>query len=364
MAHDVFISHAHKDKRIAAAICEKLESARVRCWIAERDISAGEDWTEATRNAIGSSRVMVLVLSENANAAPHIEREIAHAFYTRRTIIPLRLSDTLPRRDFLFYLGNVRWFDAFSSPAEQHLEALTASVNGMVHGHIVTRDAMPPDGSTKTTTTLNSSNSWIGALQASHYQTLEILKRVAIAASLFAAVWLFWFVGWQTRHGISPAEANLHSRHSGPSVSLDSSPQTTGDASLSKPAYTYSRFGLWVAPNTGPTPSIEQRPQDTLSSTPIAQPATTTPSARSDVDQKAAGEVESLRAQDNASAASLQGEPTRTINRQDGHRGKSRSKGHNGRVSASEGLRFAKIRSRLRALWHQIVARNKETGNR
>ncbi len=108
MAHDVFISHAHKDKRIADAICEKLESARVRCWIAERDISAGEDWTEATRNAIGSSRVMVLVLSENANAAPHIEREIAHAFYTRRIIVPLRLTNTLPRRDFLFYLGNVR----------------------------------------------------------------------------------------------------------------------------------------------------------------------------------------------------------------------------------------------------------------
>ena len=88
MAHDVFISHAHKDKKIARAICEKLESARLKCWIAERDISPGEDWTLATRNAIGSSRVMVLVLSENANAAPHIEREIAHAFYTKRDIVP------------------------------------------------------------------------------------------------------------------------------------------------------------------------------------------------------------------------------------------------------------------------------------
>src|ERR1700680_4339319 len=108
MEHDVFISHAHKDKGIADAICEKLESARLRCWIPARDISTGEDWTEATRNAIGSSRVIVLVLSENANAAPHIEREIAHAFYTRRIIVPLRLTDTLPRSDFLFYLSNVR----------------------------------------------------------------------------------------------------------------------------------------------------------------------------------------------------------------------------------------------------------------
>src|SRR6202521_709110 len=122
MAHDVFISHARKDKVIADAICEKLESAQIRCWIAERDISAGEDWTEATRNAIGSSRVMVLVLSENANAAPHIEREIAHAFYTRRIIIPLRLSNTLPRRDFLFYLGDFPYFNALVRPGEADLE--------------------------------------------------------------------------------------------------------------------------------------------------------------------------------------------------------------------------------------------------
>jgi hypothetical protein len=47
MEHDVFISHAHKDKPIADAICEKLESARVKCWIAARDISAGEDWEKS-----------------------------------------------------------------------------------------------------------------------------------------------------------------------------------------------------------------------------------------------------------------------------------------------------------------------------
>ena len=84
MAHDVFISHAHKDKHIAAAIRQKLQSAQVKCWIAQRDMPVGGDWTEATRTAIGSSQVMVLLLSENANAAAHMEREMAHAFYTKR----------------------------------------------------------------------------------------------------------------------------------------------------------------------------------------------------------------------------------------------------------------------------------------
>ena len=149
MVHDVFISHAHKDKSVADAICEKLESAGVRCWIARRDISAGEDWTEATRNAIGASRVMVLLLSENANSAPHIQREIAHAFYTRRIIIPLRLTNTLPRRDFLFYLGNVRWLDAFNAPAEQHLDALAASIKEMMPRRTVSGDLTPPPSGIK-----------------------------------------------------------------------------------------------------------------------------------------------------------------------------------------------------------------------
>jgi TIR domain len=114
MAHDVFISHARKDKKIADAICGKLESANVRCWIAPRNISPGEDWTKAIRHAIGSTRVVILVFSENSNAAPHLGREIANAFYAGRIIIPFRLGNAHPQRDFLFYLDNARWSNRFT----------------------------------------------------------------------------------------------------------------------------------------------------------------------------------------------------------------------------------------------------------
>ena len=140
MAHDVFISHALRDREIVVAICNGLEIAQVRCWITERDISTGQDWTEATRNAIASSRLMVLVLSENANAAPHLEREIAHAFYTKCPILPVRITDTPAKRDFLFYLGNVRWFDAFNSSPERYLQELAGRIQGILHGPTVSRD--------------------------------------------------------------------------------------------------------------------------------------------------------------------------------------------------------------------------------
>jgi hypothetical protein len=307
MAHDVFISHAHKDKSIADAICEKLESAQVRCWMAARDISASENCVETTRNAIRSSHVMVLLLSENANAAPHIERELAHAFYTGRTIIPFRLANTVPRRDFLFYLGSGRWFNASSRPAEHHLEALTASVKSLVPDRTVTSNAMLLQ---TRETRLNSLNSRIGALQASHYRTLGILKWVTIAAFLSLVVWLLCLA---PRHAKEGVDNNFGSTSSGPGAYSDSLPQARQDTSASKTMSTFTRFGLWEPPNTGPTPLAQPVPQDTLSTTAAVQPAAATPSPQSDVYQKAAGEAERSATHHSASVKSAQENPPRTI---------------------------------------------------
>jgi|ERR1700738_1418276 hypothetical protein len=106
-----FISHAHKDKNVAVAICEKLESAGVGCWIAGRDMSAGEDWTEATWNAIGASRVMVLLLSESANSA------IQHLIFKRNRTCVL-YQGIISHCD----LPNRRW------PSNQEASASTVQV--------------------------------------------------------------------------------------------------------------------------------------------------------------------------------------------------------------------------------------------
>ena len=47
MAHDVFISHSARDKPYADAMCAKLESRGIRCWIAPRDIRPGMEWGAA-----------------------------------------------------------------------------------------------------------------------------------------------------------------------------------------------------------------------------------------------------------------------------------------------------------------------------
>jgi TIR domain len=262
MAHDVYISHARKDQKIAEAICKKLEFADMRCCIAPRDISPGEDWTEATRRAIRSSRAMVLVFSENANAAPHIEREMAHAFYTGRTIIPFRLARTLPRREFLFYLGDVRWFDAFGPHPERHLEALTAHIKGLLLGPAVTSNPLRSRSANKRTVALNSLNPGKDEVRTSNYRTQQIFKRVAIGALIFAIVSSLWFASRQIKYGGLPEDNNFASMSSGRSTSLDSPPRFRRDASAPKatPHYMFTRFGLWEPVNDRSTPLVQSRP--------------------------------------------------------------------------------------------------------
>jgi hypothetical protein len=351
MAHDVFISHAHKDRTIADAICAKLESAQVKCWIAERDILAGEDRTEATRKAIGSSRVMVLVLSENANAAPHIEREIAHAFYTGRQIIPLRLTDTLPRRDFLFYLGNVRGFDAFNLQEELQLEALTATINGAVRGDNRVGDPKLQYGAAKQP--LQYSDSWLGSLQATHYRTFEVLKRVAIAASVLAAGWLAWFVFWQTQNGSSFAEDNLSGKYS-LRATPERSPAAAGYRQVSKPAYAYSRFGLWVPKSSTAGSTVEPPPEDGSSPSPEVQPQSSPSSPPVGATPRNDGDSQDGQDSDETSDDTAGKVPSRTNHRHEGHRGKQRPKSHHGKGHLSAKSQNAWVKERLKELWHRM----------
>ena len=337
MAHDVFISHAHKDKKVAGEICEKLELARLSCWIAPRDISAREDWTEATRKAIESSRLMVLVFTDNANAAPHIEREIAHAFYTGKSIVAFRLTEALPRRDFLFYLGEACWLDASNSPPERHLEALTTRIENVT----------PPRSATMAIASANISRSGKSELQIPRSPAQVVFKRMAIVGSVAVLLFGLWFVLNQEDRDPSMSDISLRSRHSAPNSSVDSAPRAEGAKLESTPRYTFSRLGLWVPVNPSPTPSIQRETPDTAAQT----PANATPSPSSGIDPKAGNPPDILSTPSGLIVKSAHGGRAQVVDRQAGHRGKSRTTRRTARTEGSEGFRFARVKNWLSALF-------------
>src|ERR1039457_5939851 len=128
MPHDVFISYATEDKRVADAACAAIEARGFRCWMAPRDVRAGMPYGEALVDAIQGSRVMVVVFSSNANASAHIPNEVERALTNGVTIIPLRTENVLPAKSLDYFLGPLHWLDALTPPLEPHLQTLADAI--------------------------------------------------------------------------------------------------------------------------------------------------------------------------------------------------------------------------------------------
>ena len=128
MAHDVFISYSSKDKPTADAVCATLEANAIRCWIAPRDVLPGTEWGGAIVDAIHNSQIMVMVFSSRANDSKHIKREVERAVNRGVVIIPFRIEEVFPSASLEYFIGNVHWLDALTTPLEQHLQALADKV--------------------------------------------------------------------------------------------------------------------------------------------------------------------------------------------------------------------------------------------
>jgi hypothetical protein len=140
MAHDVFISYASEDKTVADAVCAMLESHRVRCWIAPRDVLPGVSYGEAIIDAIRGCRVMVLVFSSKANTSPHIPKEVERAVSAGAAVLPFRIEDVMPAKSLDYFIGSVHWLDALTPPLEHHIERLAQNVQTLLSRNEVSSD--------------------------------------------------------------------------------------------------------------------------------------------------------------------------------------------------------------------------------
>jgi hypothetical protein len=128
MAHDVFICHSSQDRTIANAICSTLEQHRIRCWIAPRDVIPGSDYAQSIVEAIGSTRLTVLVFSDSSNHSGHVRREIERSVSHGVPILPFRVEDVVPSPSLEYFISDAHWLDAMTPPLERHLDHLAETV--------------------------------------------------------------------------------------------------------------------------------------------------------------------------------------------------------------------------------------------
>jgi beta-lactam-binding protein with PASTA domain len=134
MAHDVLISYSSHDKLQADAICNRLESQGIRCWIAPRDVPVGTEYADSIVQAIESAKAMVLVYSRNADKSEQVKREVERAVSQSIHIMPVRIEDGEMSKSFEYYVGSIHWLDAITPPLEDHIDKLAHSLKALLEG--------------------------------------------------------------------------------------------------------------------------------------------------------------------------------------------------------------------------------------
>jgi hypothetical protein len=117
-------------------------------------------------------------------------------------------------------------FPASKLPEEQYLDPLIASVKVMVQNSESASNVLPSRTPPAHINLTGFSDSWVGALQASHYRTVGIVKKISITVIAFSGIWLFWYLYSTGKMDALPlADSSQHGTRSGFSPSRDSPPQ-------------------------------------------------------------------------------------------------------------------------------------------
>lgn len=128
MPKHIYINYSLRDQTIAHAICQYLEEAGFRCWIAPRDIRAGHEWAKAILNGIEESAAFVLVLSPESNQSIFLRREIALAVDRNIPIIPVMVAPVELTGSLAFQLGSLQSLALTQDRLKDGLEAIARAV--------------------------------------------------------------------------------------------------------------------------------------------------------------------------------------------------------------------------------------------
>ena len=132
MAHEVFVSYATEDSAVAEAAVTAIESLGICCFIAPRDVVAGQEYIEAIVDAIYESRLVVLILSSHSNHSWHVVRELERAISREIPVIPFRIEDIRLSKSMEYLVCSHHWMDAFPPPMEDHIRRLGECVQTLL----------------------------------------------------------------------------------------------------------------------------------------------------------------------------------------------------------------------------------------
>lgn len=92
----VFISHSHKDNKIASAIKNAFNYYGINAFLAKEDIQVGQKWPNEILYNLKKCTIFVAIISENFKQSFWTNQEVGFAFCQEKIIVPISIDDSLP----------------------------------------------------------------------------------------------------------------------------------------------------------------------------------------------------------------------------------------------------------------------------
>ncbi|MCK5132431.1 MAG: TIR domain-containing protein [Candidatus Sabulitectum sp.] len=124
----IFISHSSRNTEEVHRLVKSLEREGLKYWIASRDIKPGDSWATSIMNAIESSSVMLLLLSESANSSQQVSREIEEAVRLNIPILPVIMGSFEISKGLMYFINSHQWIDAYHKNDSEWISAAVSTL--------------------------------------------------------------------------------------------------------------------------------------------------------------------------------------------------------------------------------------------
>ena len=136
-----FISYASEDRDAAFEVVDRIEEAGLKCWVAPRDVRAGQDYGAEIIRGIEQSDAIVLVLSGHSNESKFVKAEVERAYSKDKTVFPVRIEDVMPASHLGLFVSSSHWVDAFQGNLDDHFTTLINEISALGDRGTVEADA-------------------------------------------------------------------------------------------------------------------------------------------------------------------------------------------------------------------------------
>lgn len=128
--HDVFISYEKETKTIADNIVNTLETHKIRCWYAPRDVEGS--YAQSIVTAINKAKIFIIILNEKASHSNHVLNEVESAYKAMDdsglVIIPFKVSNEVLSDAMTYYIKRFHWIDAANHTLGVAIDELLSKV--------------------------------------------------------------------------------------------------------------------------------------------------------------------------------------------------------------------------------------------